>query len=422
MPTITFNMKAEIITIGDEILIGQIVDTNSAWMAQQLNLAGIKVKQITSVSDDRQHILDSLKQASERADIILITGGLGPTKDDITKKTLAEYFNTGFRTDLDALENVRQIFARYKVEVSEINKKQAEVLENCSILLNKNGTAPGMWIEENHKIYVSMPGVPFEMMYMMEDLVIPKLKETFKLPNIYHHTILTAGIGESILAEKIEHIEDSLPKHIKLAYLPKLGMVRLRLSGSGPDANGLKNEIKDFSDKIVKEISEFVIIEKDISLEKAVLDFMESKQLTLSTAESCTGGYISHLITQHAGSSKVFLGGAISYSNNLKISMLGVSDETLANYGAVSEETVREMAQGAKNNYKSDYSISVSGIAGPDGGSTEKPVGTVWIAVAGKNKILSKKYTFGNKRAQNIERASISALTLLFKLLKEEQA
>lgn len=422
MPTITFNMKAEIITIGDEILIGQIVDTNSAWMAQQLNLAGIKVKQITSVSDDRQHILDSLKQASERADIILITGGLGPTKDDITKKTLAEYFNTGFRTDLDALENVRQIFARYKVEVSEINKKQAEVLENCTILLNKNGTAPGMWIEENHKIYVSMPGVPFEMMYMMEDLVIPKLKETFKLPNIYHHTILTAGIGESILAEKIEHIEDSLPKHIKLAYLPKLGMVRLRLSGSGPDANGLKNEIKDFSDKIVKEISEFVIIEKDISLEKAVLDFMESKQLTLSTAESCTGGYISHLITQHAGSSKVFLGGAISYSNNLKISMLGVSDETLANYGAVSEETVREMAQGAKNNYKSDYSISVSGIAGPDGGSTEKPVGTVWIAVAGKNKILSKKYTFGNKRAQNIERASISALTLLFKLLKEEQA
>lgn len=422
MPTITFSMKAEIITIGDEILIGQIVDTNSAWMAQQLNLAGIKVKQITSVSDDRQHILDSLKQASERADIILITGGLGPTKDDITKKTLAEYFNTGFRTDLDALENVRQIFARYKVEVSEINKKQAEVLENCTILLNKNGTAPGMWIEENHKIYVSMPGVPFEMMYMMEDLVIPKLKETFKLPNIYHHTILTAGIGESILAEKIEHIEDSLPKHIKLAYLPKLGMVRLRLSGSGPDANALKNEIKDFSDKIVKEISEFMIIEKDIALEKAVLDFMESKQLTLSTAESCTGGYISHLITQHAGSSKVFLGGAISYSNNLKISMLGVSDETLANYGAVSEETVKEMAQGAKNNYKSDYSISVSGIAGPDGGSTEKPVGTVWIAVAGKNKILSKKYTFGNKRAQNIERASISALTLLFKLLKEEQA
>jgi nicotinamide-nucleotide amidase len=415
-------MIAEIITIGDEILIGQIVDTNSAWMAQKLNLAGIRVKQITSISDDRQHIFDALKQASQRVDVILITGGLGPTKDDVTKKTLAEYFQTGLRTDQEALENVRQIFARYKVEVSDINKKQAEVLENCTILLNKNGTAPGMWVEENGKIFVSMPGVPFEMMYMMEDLVIPKIKETFKLPNIYHHTILTAGIGESILAEKIADIEDSLPEHIKLAYLPKLGLVRLRLSGSGPDANALINEISSFSNQIIKQISEYVITERDIAIEKAILDFMELKQLTLATAESCTGGYISHLITQHAGSSRVFLGGAVSYSNNLKESMLGVSNQIITNYGAVSEETVREMALGAKNNYQSDYSISVSGIAGPDGGSIEKPVGTVWIAVAGKNKILCKKFTFGNKRAQNIERASISALTLLFKLLKEEQA
>lgn len=415
-------MIAEIITIGDEILIGQIVDTNSAWMAQKLNLAGIKVKQITSISDDKKHILDSLDQASKRADIILITGGLGPTKDDITKKTLAEYFNTGLRTDQDALENVKQIFARYKVEVSDINKKQAEVLENCTILLNNNGTAPGMWIEENGKIYVSMPGVPFEMMYLMEDLVIPKIKETFKLPNIIHHTILTAGIGESILAEKISDIEDALPTYIKLAYLPKLGTVRLRLSGSGIDANALNEEIIFFSKQIVAKISEYVIIEKDIALEKAILDYMESKHLTLSIAESCTGGYISHLITQHAGSSKVFLGGAVSYSNQLKVNMLGVSDQTLVNFGAVSEETIREMAIGAKNNYHSDYSISVSGIAGPEGGSDEKPVGTVWVSVAGKNKIISKKYTFGNKRAQNIERAAITALTLLFKLLKEEQA
>lgn len=415
-------MIAEIITIGDEILIGQIVDTNSAWMAQKLNLAGIRVKQITSISDDRNDILNTLHQASQRADIILITGGLGPTKDDITKKTLAEYFQTGLRTDLDALENVKQIFARYKVEVSEINKKQAEVLENCTILLNKNGTAPGMWVEENQKIYVSMPGVPFEMMYMMEDLVIPKIKEKFKLPNIYHHTILTAGIGESILAEKISDIEDSLPEHIKLAYLPRLGMVRLRLSGSGPDANSLNTEIQAFSKKIIDEIREYVIIESDTALEKAILDFMQFKKLTLATAESCTGGYISHLITQHPGSSKVFLGGAVSYSNQLKVSMLGVSEQTLLDYGAVSEEIVREMATGAQHKYNSDYSISVSGIAGPDGGSTEKPVGTVWIAVSGKSKILTKKYTFGNKRAQNIERASISALTLLFKLLKEEQA
>lgn len=415
-------MIAEIITIGDEILIGQIVDTNSAWMAQKLNLAGIRVKQITSVSDDRQHILDTLHQASQRADLILITGGLGPTKDDITKKTLAEYFQIGLRTDTDALENVERIFARYKVPVSDINKKQAEVLENCTTLLNMNGTAPGMWIENNNKIYISMPGVPFEMMYMMEELVIPKIKKTFKLPNIYHHTILTAGIGESLLAEKISDIEDSLPEHIKLAYLPKLGMVRLRLSGSGLDAAKLNSEILSYSKKILDLISEFVVIESDTALEKVILDLMESKGLTLSTAESCTGGYISHLITQHPGSSKVFVGGAVSYSNKLKKIMLGVLDQTLSDFGAVSEETVKEMAIGAKSEYKSDYSISVSGIAGPDGGSTEKPVGTVWIAVAGKTKTISKKFNFGNKRIQNIERASISALTILLKLLKEEQA
>jgi len=415
-------MIAEIITIGDEILIGQIVDTNSAWMAQKLNLAGVRVKQISSVSDDRQHILDTLHQASERADLILITGGLGPTKDDITKKTLAEYFQTGFRTDIEALKNVERIFARYNVPVSDINKKQAEVLENCTILLNMNGTAPGMWIENNNKIYVSMPGVPFEMMYMMEELVIPKIKETFKLPNIFHHTILTAGIGESILAEKISDVEDSLPEHIKLAYLPKLGMVRLRLSGSGSDAEKLNSEILSYSKKITDLISEFVVIESDTALEKVILDLMESKGLTLSTAESCTGGYISHLITQQPGSSKVFLGGAVSYSNQLKKIMLGVLDQTLSDFGAVSEETVKEMANGAKSEYKSDYSISVSGIAGPDGGSIEKPVGTVWIAVSGKSKTISKKFTFGNKRVQNIERAAISALTLLFKLLKEEQA
>lgn len=422
MLTITSDMIAEIITIGDEILIGQIVDTNSAWMAQKLNLAGIRIKQITSVSDDRQHILDTLHQASQRADLILITGGLGPTKDDITKKTLAEYFQTGLRTDFEALENVERIFARYKVPVSDINKKQAEVLENCTILLNMNGTAPGMWIEKNNKIYISMPGVPFEMMYMMEELVIPKIKEAFKLPNIYHHTILTAGIGESILAEKISDVEDSLPEHIKLAYLPKLGMVRLRLSGSGPDAEKLNSEILLYSKKIIDLIAEFVVIESDTALEKVILDMMESKGLTLSTAESCTGGYISQLITQHPGSSKVFVGGAVCYSNQLKKIMLGVLDQTLNDFGAVSEETVKEMAIGARSEYQSDYSISVSGIAGPDGGTAEKPVGTVWIAVAGKTKTISKKFIFGNKRIQNIERASISALSLLFKLLKEEQA
>ncbi|MFA6946062.1 MAG: nicotinamide-nucleotide amidohydrolase family protein, partial [Pedobacter sp.] len=237
-----------------------------------------------------------------------------------------------------------------------------------------------------------------------------------------HHTILTAGIGESMLAERIASVEDSLPQHIKLAYLPKLGMVRLRLSGTGTDPELLDKEINGFAKKIIQLIDEFVIIESDTALEKVILDFMESRGLSLSLAESCTGGYISHLLTQHAGSSKVFRGGAISYSNDLKISMLGVSDQTLVNHGAVSELTVIEMAEGARKSYNSDYSVSVSGIAGPGGGSEEKPVGTVWIAVAGKTKTISKKFIFGNKRAQNIERAAISALTLLFKLLKEEQA
>lgn len=415
-------MLAELITIGDEILIGQIVDTNSAWMAQKLNLAGIGVKQITSVSDDRQHILNALKEASQRADIILITGGLGPTKDDVTKTTLAEYFNVGLRTDEGALENVKRIFSRHTGRILETNYRQAEVLENCTTLLNLNGTAPGMWIEDQGKVYVSMPGVPFEMMYLMEELVIPKIKESFSLPSIVHHTILTAGLGESLLADKISFIEDSLPHHIGLAYLPKLGMVRLRLSGKGNNLDHLRDEIALFAAKIIETVSEFVVTEGDVPLEKAILDYMASKGLTLSVAESCTGGYLSHLLTQHSGSSKVFLGGAVSYSNQLKHSMLGVSEDTLLNFGAVSEETVLEMALGAARNYGSDYSVSISGIAGPDGGTEDKPVGTVWIAVAGKTKTISRKFQFGNKRAQNIERSAVNALTLLHKLVKEEQA
>jgi len=414
-------MRAEIITIGDEILIGQIVDTNSAWMAQKLNLAGIQVKQISSVSDDRQHILEALHESKNRADIILITGGLGPTKDDITKNTLAEYFNTGFRLDEDALENVKRIFSRYKAPLLETNIKQAEVLKNCTTLLNKNGTAPGMWIEHGGKIYVSMPGVPYEMMYMMEEQVIPKIKNSFHLPVILHHTILTAGIGESSLAEIIASVEDSLPAHIKLAYLPKLGTVRIRLSGSGQEEDHLNQEINTHAKRIVDLVAEFVMSENDTPIEKVILDYMESKNLTLSIAESCTGGYISHQLTQHSGSSKVFLGGAVTYSNSLKISMLGVSEKTLINFGAVSEETVKEMAEGAHAAFHSDYSIAVSGIAGPEGGSEEKPVGTIWIAVTGKSKTIARKFNFGNKRVQNIERSGSTALTLLYKLIKEEQ-
>ncbi len=412
-------MLAEIITIGDEILIGQIVDTNSAWMASRLNDIGIRIKQISSVSDDRQHILTALAEASRRADIILVTGGLGPTKDDITKKTIAEYFGVKLIENKDALDNVAAIFARFNRPLLEVNRLQAQVPENCEVILNKNGTAPGMWFNVDGKIYISMPGVPHEMMYMMDDSVLPKLKSSLKLPFIIHKTILTVGEGESFLAERIADIEDSLPSYIKLAYLPKLGQVRLRLSGYGEDEAILKEKVNEFAAKIVERIANVVAAEEDIPIEQVILNVMASRNLTLSLAESCTGGYIAHLITQHPGSSKVFLGGVVSYSNGLKESVLGVKNEMLEEFGAVSGETVKEMVEGALRNFKSDYAIAVTGIAGPDGGTPDKPVGTIWIAVATINKTVAKKLTFGNKRKQNIERSAISALTMLNTLLHE---
>ncbi|MEJ6979921.1 competence/damage-inducible protein A [Pedobacter sp. P351] len=413
-------MLAEIITIGDEILIGQIVDTNSAWIAQKLNEAGIRVKQITSVSDDKTHIIEALNSASKRAQVIILTGGLGPTKDDITKTTLAEFFNVGFKRDEATLQNVTKIFERFKRPLLDVNIRQADVPENCSVLLNKNGTAPGMWFNSQDIIYISIPGVPFEMMYLVEEEVLPRLKKQFLLDAIVHRTILTAGLGESFLAERIASIEDSLPSHIKLAYLPKLGQVRLRLSAYGGDEELLKSQIQVYVDQIIALLDEHVVSTEDVPFEKAVLDFMEERGLTLSVAESCSGGYLSHLFTQHAGSSAVFMGGGVTYSNELKIKILDVSDDTLEQFGAVSEETVREMACGALNKFNSDYSIAISGIAGPGGGTDEKPVGTVWVAVAGQKRVITKKFSFGSRRLQNIERSAINALILLFHILKEE--
>ena len=412
-------MLAEIITIGDEILIGQIVDTNSAWIARELNKIGIRVKQISSVSDDRQHILTALAEAHNRAALIIITGGLGPTKDDITKKTLATYFNVGFTENQEALTNVEQIFKKYNRPLLEVNRLQAQVPVNCEVILNNNGTAPGMWFSHDERVYVAMPGVPHEMMYMMEEGVLPRLKSSFKLPFIIHKTILTAGEGESFLANKIADIEDSLPEYIKLAYLPKLGMVRLRLSAYGENETALKYEVNQYADKLLARVANIVVAEEDIPIEKAILNKMEAHGLTLSVAESCTGGYISHLFTQHPGSSNVFFGGTVSYSYELKESVLGVKNETLWQHGAVSIETVTEMVEGALLNFKSDYAIAVTGIAGPGGGTPDKPVGTVWIAVASAKKTVTKKFTFGNKRVQNIERSAVSALTMLNTLLTE---
>ena len=412
-------MLAEIITIGDEILIGQIVDTNSAWIAQQLNLIGIRVKQISSVSDSREHILTAFAEAEQRADVILITGGLGPTKDDITKKTIADYFGVGMVENAETLENVKAIFAKYNRPLLEVNRLQAQVPENCEVIINKNGTAPGMWFNLRGKVFISMPGVPHEMMYMMEGEVLDKLKSSFKLPYIIHKTILTVGEGESFLADRIADIEDSLPEDVKLAYLPKLGQVRLRLSGYGDNELAITNKVNEYAAKIVERVANVVAAEEDIPIEKVILNFMEGRGLTLTVAESCTGGYISHLITQHAGSSKVFLGGAISYSYELKESILGVQNETLWQHGAVSKETVTEMVEGALVNFNSDYAIAVTGIAGPDGGTEEKPIGTVWVGVASRNKKVIKKFVFGNKRKQNIERTAITALNILNILLHE---
>ncbi len=410
-------MLAEIITIGDEILIGQIVDTNSAWMAQELNAIGIRVKQISSVSDDREHILKALAEAQQRADIILITGGLGPTKDDITKKTLADHFGVGLVENADALENVKRIFAKYGRPLLEVNIQQAWVPANCEVILNHNGTAPGMWFPQQGKVIVSMPGVPHEMMYMMEDQVIPKLKQTFALPHIIHQTLLTVGEGESFLAERIADIELALPAHIKLAYLPKLGQVRLRLSGYGNDEQLLLQEITAITEQLKQRIGNVIVATEDIPLEKAIMNKLEERGETLSTAESCTGGYIGHLFTQHAGSSKTYFGGAISYSYELKESILGVKNETLWQNGAVSEPTATEMVEGALRNFGSTYAIAVTGIAGPGGGTADKPVGTVWIGVAGKGKTVVRKFVFGNKRRQNIERTAITALGMLNTLM-----
>lgn len=414
-------MLAEIITIGDEILIGQIVDTNSAWMAKQLNQIGMKVKQITSVSDDADHIMEALRLAESRADVILMTGGLGPTKDDITKVTLAKYFNMGFRRDEETLNHVTEIFARLNRPMIDLNRTQADVPEGCTVIKNKNGTAPCMWFEQHGKIFVSMPGVPFEMMYLMDDEIIPRIKAAFKLPVIYHKTILTSNIGESFLAMEIEDIENSLPPDIKLAYLPKLGQVRLRLSTIGEEEAPLKAAVDFYAQQIIARIKQHVVAEEDIALEKAILNFMEQRKLTLSTAESCTGGYIAHLITQHPGCSSVYEGGAVTYSYDLKMSLLDVKAETLAKYGAVSEETVKEMALGALQNFKTDYAVAVSGIAGPDGGMPDKPVGTVWIAVAHAKGVVSKVFSFGNKRTQNIERSAAAALSMILNELRQHE-
>jgi len=414
-------MKVELITIGDEILIGQIVDSNSAWMAKQLNEVGISVGQISSISDSREHILTALEDASKRADIILITGGLGPTKDDITKSTLCAYFNTELVMNQEVLKHVKFLFDSFGAELLEVNKRQAEVPASCDVILNQKGTAPGMWFDHEEKIYVSMPGVPYEMKAIMSEYVIPKLKDKYHLPHIVHRTVLTQGIGESFLAEKIADWENSLGNEgIKLAYLPSPGMVRLRLSTSGAKQDGLTEKVERKAGELSGLIGPYIFGDEDDTLESVIGTLLKEKAKTVSTAESCTGGYIAHLITSVPGSSGYYNGSVVAYSNSIKENVLKVGPELIETHGAVSEEVTIAMATGIRSLYNTDYAISCSGIAGPDGGTEEKPVGTVWICIASDKTVKAKVFQFGPNRKRTIRISALTALNMLRKLLKEE--
>lgn len=410
-------MLAELITIGDEILIGQIVDTNSAWMAQELNAIGVKVKQITSVSDNREHILAALHEASKRANIVLITGGLGPTKDDITKATLCDYFGGGLTFSDLQYAQVEKLFRSFGREVTEINRKQAEIPERCELIVNFNGTAPGMWFEKDGIYFMSMPGVPYEMKAMMETQVIPKIRDTFSLPVIVHRTFLTQGIGESMLSEMITDWEDALPKHMKLAYLPSPGMVRLRISALGENELQVASEVQQQASSLYSLIGQHIYGEGDQTIEAILLEKLRKDKKTLSLAESCTGGNIAHLLTSIPGASDAFVGGAVVYTNTMKVDVFGVNPQTLTNYGVVSEEVVREMAHGAIQKFNSDYAIAVSGVAGPGADKDGNPVGSVWIAIAGKEFTNAKKFQFSTNRERNITMSSYAALNYLRKQL-----
>ena len=411
-------ISASIITIGDELLIGQVIDTNSAWMAQELNKIGVWVKRRVAVGDNWNGIWNALDKESEEANIILITGGLGPTADDITKQLLCEYFGGKLIVDETALANVKYIFERVlKRPMIERNLKQAEVPDVCTVIQNKRGTAPGMWFEKNEKIYVSMPGVPYEMKGMITDNVLPELQKKFTLPRIAHRTLLTAGVGESFLAEHIISFENNLPKNIKLAYLPNFGMVRLRLTATGDNKKITEQEINSQFETLKKLSAEWIVIDSDLTMQEAVGKLLKEKNKTVSTAESCTGGYIAHLITSIAGSSAYFKGSVVSYANEIKENLLHVNENTIATVGAVSEETVREMVKGALALLNTDYVIATSGIMGPDGGSAEKPVGTAWVAVGNTQKTIAQKFYFRFNRERNIELTATNALNMLRKFV-----
>jgi nicotinamide-nucleotide amidase len=414
-------MQAEIITIGDELLIGQVIDSNSAWIAEQLNMTGIRVVQISSISDNRDQITKTLGEALQRADIVLTTGGLGPTKDDITKAALCDFFETRLVFHQESFDNIERIFVARGYPMTALNRAQAEVPECCTPMVNRYGTAPGMLFEKEGRLVISMPGVPFEMKSLMQEQVIPRIRG-LSHSSILHRTLLTHGVGESFLAARIEDFEDALPVHIKLAYLPQPGMVRLRLTASGPDFAELKQELEKQADELYRLIPEYIFGENDDTLEEITGKLLREKNFTLATAESCTGGYIAHLLTSVPGSSEYFKGSVVAYANEIKENILGVSALTIQKYGAVSQETVFEMAAGIIRHFNTNCAIAVSGIAGPDGGTPEKPVGTTWISVLSPMGAETRMFTFGEHRGRNIRRAALAGLDMLRKQLMTQNS
>ena len=410
-------MFAELITIGDELLIGQVVDTNSAWMGRELNNIGIEVLRIVSVRDREEEILEAIDNAMKRVNIVLVTGGLGPTKDDITKQTLCKYFNTELIFSEEVFENVKRVLAG-KIPMNKLNKGQAMVPKNCTVINNPVGSASVSWFERDGKVLVSMPGVPQEMTTVMAESVLPKLHERFQTDVIMHQTFLVQHYPESVLAEKLEAWEVALPDCIKLAYLPKLGIIRMRLTGRGHDRKEVETLLNREKAKLETILGEDIFSEEDTPLEVIIGEVLKKRKLTVSTAESCTGGSIAERLTSIAGSSEYFKGSIVAYSNEVKKDLLYVSSETLEKYGAVSEETVIEMVKGAMKALKTDCAVATSGIAGPGGGTPEKPVGTVWIAAGYKNEIRTYKQETNRGRAMNIERAGNNALLMLRDLLK----
>lgn len=410
-------MLAEIITIGDEILIGQIVDTNSAYIATELSKIGVQVMQITSVQDNKNHILESLTNAEKRVDIVITTGGLGPTKDDITKHTLCEYFNDELVQNEKALQNVYRLFEKHLNRTpNQYNINQANLPSKSIALENRFGTAPGMWIEHDKTVFISLPGVPYEMKGLLHNEVLPRLQEKFNRPFIVHKTILTTGMGESAIAEIIEDFENNLPLDIKLAYLPSLGRVRLRLSTKGTDEGALHAAIDAHLKQLHRLIGDIIIgYDEETSIEEVVANLLIKKQQTISLAESCTGGQMARKLTKMSGASQYFTGGFVTYATSSKTKILGVSEDLIKKHTVVSAQVAEAMATGAKNLYETDYSISTTGVAGPSKGDANEDVGTVFIGIATPQGVFSEKFNFGKDRARVITDASNKGFELLRK-------